>query len=131
MQQAIRSFPRRSLIQAVAAEPQRFFLFLCVSVTLWLISPCLAARVGSHHGLLAQAKRPMTLVDLVGYSRVLDPQLSQDGSHLLYMLSQSDWKASSRTYHIWRQDVGGGAPVQLTFGESGENTPRWSPNGKM
>src|SRR2546425_8903992 len=121
MQQAIRSFPRRSLIQAVAVvalasvtrpaglagrgksphglrgteqgghrdtEPQRFFLFLCLSVTLWLISPCLAARVGLHHGLLAQAKRPMTLVDIVQYSRLLDPQLSADGAHLLYQLHQ-------------------------------------------
>jgi dipeptidyl aminopeptidase/acylaminoacyl peptidase len=83
-----------------------------------------------HHGLLAQTKRPMTLVDIVEYSRLLDPQLSPDGAHLLYQLHQTDWKADGRTPHIWRQDIGGGAPVQLTFGENGETTPRWSPDGK-
>src|SRR5947208_600540 len=109
MQQTIRALPRRSLIQAIAV---------------------VALAVGAGPAGRAQTKRPMTLVDLVGYARVLDPQLSQDGSHLLYMLSQTDWKAGARTYHIWRQDIGAGAPVQLTFGESGENTPRWSPDGK-
>ena len=109
MQQTIRGLPRRSLIQAIAV---------------------VALAVGAGPPGRAQTKRPMTLVDLVGYSRLGDPQLSQDGAHLLYMLSQTDWKAGARTYHIWRQDVGGGAPIQLTFGESGENSPRWSPDGK-
>ena len=72
----------------------------------------------------------MTLVDLVGYSRLGDPQLSEDGAHLLYVLSQTDWKVDRRTPHLWRQDVGAGAPVQLTFGESGETTARWSPDGQ-
>src|SRR6266480_3941678 len=110
MQQTIRALLRRSLIQAIGIG-------------------ALATIAGAPAGR-AQTKRPMTLVDLVGYSRVGDPQLSQDGTHLLYMLSQADWKAGSRTPHIWRQDVGGGAPVQLTFGESGEGSPRWSPDGK-
>src|SRR6058998_975442 len=112
MQQAIRALPRRSLIQAIEG----------VTLASVIITGGPAGR--------AQTKRPMTLVDLVGYARVLDPQLSQDGSHLLYMLSQTDWKAGIRTYHIWRQDIGAGAPVQLTFGESGEGSPRWSPDGK-
>ncbi len=78
----------------------------------------------------AETRRPMTLVDLISYPRLGDPQLSSDGAHLLYQLGQTDWKADRRTPHIWRQDIGGGAPVQLTFGDSGETTPRWSADGR-
>ena len=78
----------------------------------------------------AETRRAMTLVDLVSYPRLGDPQLSPDGAHLLYQLGIADWKADRRVPHIWRQDIGGGAPVQLTFGDSGETTPRWSADGK-
>jgi dipeptidyl aminopeptidase/acylaminoacyl peptidase len=78
---------------------------------------------------LAQARRAMTLVDLISYARLGDPQLSADGAHLLYQLGIADWKADRRTPHIWRQDIGGGAPTQITFGD-GETTPRWSADGR-
>ncbi len=72
----------------------------------------------------------MTLVDVMNVPRLLDPQLSPDGRSLVYMLAQADWKSGRRALHIWRQDVGAPAPVQLTFGDSPETTARWSPDGK-
>ena len=36
------------------------------------------------------------------------------------MLSRADWKAGRPIWHLWRQDIGGGAPVQLTFTEGGD-----------
>jgi dipeptidyl aminopeptidase/acylaminoacyl peptidase len=77
----------------------------------------------------AQTRKAMTLVDLISYPRLGDPQLSSDGAHLLYQLGIADWKGDRRTPHIWRQEVSGGAPIQLTFGD-GETTPRWSADGK-
>ena len=77
-----------------------------------------------------QAPRPMTLLDLREVPSVLDPQLAPDGRTLLYQLNQIDWKANRRPSHIWRQELAGGAPVQLTFGE-GEAAPRWSPDGRQ
>ena len=46
------------------------------------------------------------------------PQLSPDGRTLVYGLSVTDWKLGRLVYHLWRQDVAGGAPVQLTFSEA-------------
>lgn len=99
-----------------------------------------------HHGLLAialltaivvapvavdaQAPRPMTVMDLAEMPRVLDPQISPDGATILYVLTQADWKANRPTGHLWRQAVGGAEPVQLTRGETGETSPRWSPDGR-
>jgi dipeptidyl aminopeptidase/acylaminoacyl peptidase len=79
----------------------------------------------------AQTRRPMTLLDIAGLPRILGPQLSPDGRALAYMLTSTDWKAGRLIVHLWRQDVGGGAPVQLTFSEGGD-TPvvRWSPDGR-
>ncbi|PYR18079.1 MAG: hypothetical protein DMF98_26210, partial [Acidobacteria bacterium] len=77
------------------------------------------------------ARRPMTLVDLAELPRLLDPQLSPDGRTLTYMRSHADWKAGRPVWNLWRQPIGG-APEQLTFGETGEapGTTRWSPDGR-
>jgi dipeptidyl aminopeptidase/acylaminoacyl peptidase len=81
--------------------------------------------------LLAQKRRPMTLIDLAELPRVIGPQLSPDGRTVAYFLSGADWKAGRLVFHLWRQDVAGGAPAQLTFTEGGDiPVVRWSPDGK-
>jgi dipeptidyl aminopeptidase/acylaminoacyl peptidase len=57
-------------------------------------------------------------------------QLSPDGRAVSYMLQRADWKANRLLPHIWRQTIGGGAPVQLTSGEVGEANARWSPDSR-
>jgi dipeptidyl aminopeptidase/acylaminoacyl peptidase len=78
----------------------------------------------------AQPRRPMTLVDIADLPRALDPQLSPDGRFVTYMLQRADWSVSRLIPHIWRQSTGGGAPEQLTFGDSGEALARWAPDGR-
>jgi dipeptidyl aminopeptidase/acylaminoacyl peptidase len=96
-------------------------------VTLLAAVVLLAPRSLSH----AQTRKPLTLVDLGEIPRVLDPQLSPDGRTLVYTQSRTDWKTGRLAFQLWRQDVRGGAPVQLTFGETGElpGFTRWSPDG--
>src|SRR5262245_57129238 len=74
-------------------------------------------------------RRPMSIIDLAQLPRVLDPQLSPDGRSLLYMLTRADWKANRPVPHIWKQAIGGGAPLQLTNGDFGEQLARWAPDG--
>jgi dipeptidyl aminopeptidase/acylaminoacyl peptidase len=93
-----------------------------IAVAVMVLAAGLSAQSGSQ--------RSMTLVDLMEVPRVIDPQLSPDGRAVLYQLNRADWKANRRVGHIWRQDLAGGPPVQLTFGDTGETTPRWSPDGK-
>ena len=80
----------------------------------------------------AQSPRPMSLMDLANLQRPLDPELSPDGRFVLYSMSRPDWKLGRPVWQLWRQDVGGGAPVQLTFTDNGINpsATRWSPDGK-
>ena len=77
----------------------------------------------------AQTRRAMTPVDLIEVPRVLDPQLSPNGQQVLYVLERPDWKANRRVGHIWRINADGSGAMQLTYGERGETSPRWSPDG--
>jgi dipeptidyl aminopeptidase/acylaminoacyl peptidase len=94
----------------------------------------LAAIAGglAHGSTRAQepVRRSMSLIDLADLPRILDPQLSPDGRTVVYTLTRADWKANRPIPHIWRQPVGGGAPVQITSGDAGETAPRWSPDGR-
>ena len=78
----------------------------------------------------AQTARPLTLVSLAEIPRLADPQLSPDGRFFTYQLSRADWRANRQVPHLYRQAVGGGAPLQLTNGDAGESTARWSPDGR-
>ena len=100
-----------------------------------LVSVSLAAAIAlSAAGPRAQGRKPMTLIDLAELSRVLWPALSPDGKTMAYFRGQPDWKAGRSIFHVWRQDVAGGAPSQLTFTDAGDipapGSLRWSPDGK-
>ena len=77
---------------------------------------------------LAQ-QRNMTIVDLINVPSIGDPQLSPDGSQILYARTDSDWEANGTKSHIWRVNSDGTGSLQLTNGPTGETTPRWSPDG--
>ena len=61
-----------------------------------------------------QAKRPMTLVDLLNIPRVGDPQLSPDGRAITFMQTIPDWKVNRRVAHLWRINTDGTGLQRLT-----------------
>jgi dipeptidyl aminopeptidase/acylaminoacyl peptidase len=78
----------------------------------------------------ALAQRPMSIVDVISLPVVSDPQLSPDGTQMVYVLAEADWKANKRISHLWRVRLDGTDAVQLTSGKEGESQPRWSPDGQ-
>ncbi len=79
---------------------------------------------------IAQEKRVMSFVDILELPTLQDPQLSPDGKQLLFVMDRPDWKANRRVGHIYRINADGTNQVQLTSGERGESSPRWSPDGE-
>lgn len=77
----------------------------------------------------AAQPRPLSFVDSLSLRSVLDPQLSPDGRQVLFVMETADWKANRRIGHVHRIGVDGTGLVQLTYGERGETSPRWSPDG--
>ncbi|MEW6319543.1 MAG: S9 family peptidase [Acidobacteriota bacterium] len=78
----------------------------------------------------AQDKRPLTFVEAIEIPSVQDPQISPDGRQIVFVMDQADWKANRRVQHLYRIGADGTGQVQLTFGERGESSPRWSPDGR-
>ncbi len=69
----------------------------------------------------------MTIVDLVNVPSLSAPQLSPDGTQVLYVLEEADWKKNKRIGHIWRINSDGTDLVKMTNGETGENSPGGPP----
>jgi dipeptidyl aminopeptidase/acylaminoacyl peptidase len=106
----------------------RFRLSAAVLVCLFALAPAFA--VLDRSGAAAQEKRLRTFVDSIEQPVLSDPQLSPDGKQVAFVINRADWKANRQISHIFRINAGGTGQVQLTFGERGEQSPRWSPDGK-
>ena len=79
----------------------------------------------------ASAARPMTIQDLIGTVRVSDPQISPDGSRVLFVRTSTDVPTGKRNADIYVAAAdGSSAPKLLIGGDKTENTPRWAPDGK-
>jgi dipeptidyl aminopeptidase/acylaminoacyl peptidase len=97
-------------------------------------TPAGGAASAASTGQTAPTRKAMTWIDLAQLQRIAGapPQLSPDGKTVAYLLSRSDWKAGRLIFQLWRQEIGAGGPVQLTFSEGGvqPGALRWSPDGK-
>ena len=81
--------------------------------------------------LVAQtARHPLKLDDIPRFRDVRDPQLSPDGQSVAYVVSTTDVKEDKGSSHIWLMNFDGSNDRQITFGQEGESSPRFSPDGK-
>ncbi|HVL66918.1 MAG TPA: S9 family peptidase [Vicinamibacterales bacterium] len=99
-----------------------------VLVTVALVS---SARPDARQ---ADAKRPMTFLDVQQMRNVGSPAPSPDGRWLLYTLSTMDWKEARRQSDIYLVSTVQGVPStrQLTFTkEKNETSPRWATDGSF
>jgi dipeptidyl aminopeptidase/acylaminoacyl peptidase len=80
---------------------------------------------------VAADRRPMTLDDLFKFARVADPQVSPDGTQVVYQVGTVDLDANKSSTALWLAATDGASkPRQLTnpIGKS-DTHPRWSPDG--
>ena len=77
----------------------------------------------------AQAPKVLTLDDIFQYRIPSDPQLSPDGTQILYVTSIRDLKENTQNTDIWKVSAAGGTAVQLTRNPKSDQSPRWSPDG--
>ena len=89
---------------------------------------CLAVPVlASAASLLA---RPMELEDMFRLHRVSDPQISPDGSAVVFVVTEP-LKAENRTdSDLWIVSTVGGEARKLTNSAKHDRHPRWSPDGQ-
>lgn len=77
----------------------------------------------------AQGRRPMTFQDFASVRMVSDPQLSPDGTRVLYAVRTTDLAANRRTGRTFMMPLAGGEPVQFPSSAVNAGEARWSPDG--
>lgn len=86
---------------------------------------------GSPADLAAQDAAPGTLTidDVIDLVQVQSPQLSPDGTRVLFTKRELDWDENKREGRIWI--VGSdGLGARVFTGSSDDQNPRWSPDGR-
>ncbi len=78
----------------------------------------------------ADGKRFITETDLYRFEWVADPQISPDGSSVIYTRVNVNAKRDNYETALWIVPTRGGAPRQLTVGPR-DSGARWSPDGKL
>lgn len=80
----------------------------------------------------SQEKRPLTADDLYRIQLVADPQISPDGSQIVFGLSRVDEKTEKKYTNLWLVPGDGSAPPHpFTSGDQTDSRPRWSPDGSQ
>jgi len=76
------------------------------------------------------APRAMTVTDLIELPTLSDPRVSPEGDQILFVRSRADWERNRTVSQVWRIDADGSNELQLTRGDEGAASPRWSPDGR-
>ena len=74
--------------------------------------------------------RPFSLDDVLHVRDVRDPEISPDGAWVAYTVSTPDTAEDRNKSAVWMANWDGTRNVRLTTSKAGENTPRWSPDGR-
>ena len=84
----------------------------------------------SEHFSLAQAKRAMTVDDVIDLAQVSSPRLSPDGRRVLYTVSDlGKWKDNKRVTSMWIADADGANARRFLSNEK-DRAAAWSPDGR-
>lgn len=80
--------------------------------------------------LAAAETRTLTAADFAKLRDVGSPHLSPDGNWIVYTVRQASFTDDKNHTHLWLASVDGKESAQITFSNSSESSPRWSPDGK-
>jgi dipeptidyl aminopeptidase/acylaminoacyl peptidase len=91
----------------------------------------LSIVVAMPANLSAQARRPMTIDDLITTVRVGDPQLSPDGKRVVFTRTTTALDSGKRNSDIWTvPSDGSSAPRPLIATDKSESSARFTKDGK-
>jgi len=76
-------------------------------------------------------KRPFTADDLYKFKLVSDPQLSPDGTQVVFTVQRVDRATEKKHTNLWLVGTDGGEPRPLTHGDHTDSQPRWGENGRL
>jgi Tol biopolymer transport system component len=84
----------------------------------------------ASYSLGAESKRLLKAEDFAALRDVDEPNLSPDGQAIAYVVGTVDLTKDKQPRNLWLAKWDGSVNRALTFGESEQTHPRWSPDGK-
>src|SRR5437870_1920609 len=101
-------------------------------VTAVLATLALAPALGAQAPVPSSPRgtRAFSLDDVLPVRDVRDPEISPDGAWVAYTVSTPDTAEDRNKSAVWMVSWDGTRNVRLTTSKPGENTPRWSPDGR-
>jgi dipeptidyl aminopeptidase/acylaminoacyl peptidase len=78
----------------------------------------------------AQVRSNLELIDIFNYEFVSDPQISPDGSRVIYVRNFKDVMTDRNLSNLWLINFDGSNNRPLTTGNQNDSYPRWSHDGK-
>jgi dipeptidyl aminopeptidase/acylaminoacyl peptidase len=73
--------------------------------------------------------RPIELEDLLRFQLAGEPQISSDGSRIVFTVKRIDSEKNKYFTRLWMADTLKGESRPFTGDEHGDGNPRWSPDG--
>ena len=83
--------------------------------------PLAAATAGEPH--------PFSVHDMLAMDRISDPQVSPNGSQIVFVVSRTDLENNRRRTDLWLVGADGGGLRRLTSHDAAEQNPRWAVDG--
>ncbi len=91
----------------------------------------LAFLVTTGVSLSAQTPAPPTIDQSLEMRTVSSPQISPDGTRVIYEESRTDWDANAFASDLWIADIATGEKHLLTAQAKSANAAAWSPDGRF
>ena len=79
--------------------------------------------------LLSQQKSNLELLDIFSMEYVSDPQISPDGTRIIYVRNFKDVMSDRNLSNLWIVNYDGSNNRPLTTGNQNDSYPRWSHKG--
>lgn len=78
----------------------------------------------------SQIQSNLELIDIFNMEFVSDPQISPDGSKVIYVRNFKDVMIDKNLSNLWMVNFDGSNNRPLTTGNQNDSYPRWSHDGK-
>ena len=98
---------------------------LQLSCVLLVVAAAAPSRAGA-----APNPHLFDLMDVFELEWASDPQISPDGSQVVYVRNSMDVMKDRKRAELWIVDTQGRSHRRLTIGDGRESSPRWSPDGR-
>lgn len=80
-------------------------------------------------GFAAGQSHPFSVHDMLAMKRISDPQVSPNGSAIVFVVRSTDLKANRGRSDLWMVNADGSGLHRLTSDPASDASPRWLPNG--